>query len=110
MARIPDPSDKLLRPKSGHGPASSALTPLLERQMLKLLMLFVVSLPLLGQQTTVAPGSSDDAAKAARRAAHEARVAANQAAHPTLALGSAAPDFALPGVDGKIHKLGDYAA
>ena len=31
-------------------------------------------------------------------------------AHPTLPIGSAAPDFALPGVDGKIHRLADYAA
>lgn len=30
--------------------------------------------------------------------------------HPTLALGSPAPPFALPGVDGKIHKLSDYAS
>lgn len=30
--------------------------------------------------------------------------------HPILALGSAAPPFSLRGVDGKIHKLGDYAA
>jgi peroxiredoxin len=30
--------------------------------------------------------------------------------HPTLAIGSQAPDFALPGVDGKMHKLSDYAA
>ncbi len=30
--------------------------------------------------------------------------------HPILALGSAAPAFSLPGVDGKIHKLSDYAA
>ena len=29
--------------------------------------------------------------------------------HPILALGSPAPDFSLPGVDGKIHKLSDYA-
>jgi peroxiredoxin len=28
--------------------------------------------------------------------------------HPILALGSAAPPFSLPGVDGKIHKLSDY--
>src|SRR3984957_16138896 len=32
------------------------------------------------------------------------------AAHPILALGSQAPDFSLPGVDGKTHKLADYAS
>ncbi len=30
--------------------------------------------------------------------------------HPTLALGSPAPDFDLPGIDGKTHKLNDYAS
>lgn len=30
--------------------------------------------------------------------------------HPILPLGSAAPNFELPGVDGKIHKLADYAS
>jgi len=30
-------------------------------------------------------------------------------AYPTLALGSPAPDFALPGIDGQVHKLGDYS-
>lgn len=35
---------------------------------------------------------------------------AAQESHPTLALGSAAPDFALPGVDGAIHRLSDYEA
>lgn len=30
--------------------------------------------------------------------------------HPTLALGSPAPSFALPGTDGKVHRLGDYVA
>jgi peroxiredoxin len=33
-----------------------------------------------------------------------------QNAHPILALGSFAPDFSLPGVDGKVHQLSDYAA
>jgi peroxiredoxin len=33
-----------------------------------------------------------------------------QVEHPILKLGSPAPDFQLPGVDGKIHKLADYAA
>jgi peroxiredoxin len=33
-----------------------------------------------------------------------------QEAHPILALGSAAPNFELPGVDGKVHRLADYAA
>jgi peroxiredoxin len=31
-------------------------------------------------------------------------------AHPILALGSPAPNFELPGVDGKTHKLADYDA
>jgi peroxiredoxin len=30
--------------------------------------------------------------------------------HPILAIGAAAPDFALPGVDGKVHRLHDYDA
>jgi peroxiredoxin len=30
--------------------------------------------------------------------------------HPILPIGSAAPDFALPGTDGNIHRLSDYAA
>ncbi|MGO4883391.1 MAG: redoxin domain-containing protein [Bryobacteraceae bacterium] len=30
--------------------------------------------------------------------------------HPILPVGSPAPDFALPGVDGKIHRLADYAS
>src|SRR5580765_6078076 len=28
----------------------------------------------------------------------------------SIAIGSAAPDFALPGVDGQTHRLADYAA
>ena len=33
-----------------------------------------------------------------------------QAGHPILSLGSPAPDFSLPGVDGKMHRLADYAS
>src|SRR5271170_3176085 len=33
-----------------------------------------------------------------------------QAAHPILPLGAVAPDFALPGVDGKTRQLSDYAS
>ena len=36
--------------------------------------------------------------------------ASAQQAHPILAIGSAAPDFDLPGIDGKNHKLADYAS
>jgi len=37
-------------------------------------------------------------------------VASAEDVHPTLAVGSPAPDFSLPGVDGQIHKLSDYAS
>lgn len=33
-----------------------------------------------------------------------------QSSHPILALGSPAPNFELPGVDGAIHKLSDYSS
>jgi peroxiredoxin len=33
-----------------------------------------------------------------------------QTAHPILPIGAQAPNFELPGVDGKTHKLGDYAS
>jgi len=34
----------------------------------------------------------------------------DESAHPTLAIGSSAPNFCLPGIDGKDHCLKDYAA
>lgn len=36
--------------------------------------------------------------------------ALGQQTHPILAIGSSAPQFELPGVDGAMHKLSDYAA
>jgi peroxiredoxin len=36
--------------------------------------------------------------------------ASAQNSHPILPLGSSAPDFSLPGVDGKNHSLADYAS
>lgn len=39
-----------------------------------------------------------------------AAIAVADAPHPTLAIGSPAPDFNLPGVDGKMHRLSDYAS
>lgn len=39
-----------------------------------------------------------------------AMVAYGADSHPILPIGSSAPDFSLPGVDGKTHQLADYAA
>src|ERR1700752_930901 len=41
--------------------------------------------------------------------ASAAHAADGSATPPTLALGSAAPDFKLPGVDGKTYRLKDFA-
>src|SRR5437763_14160707 len=41
--------------------------------------------------------------------AQEAAPPPPQAGHPVLAIGSAAPDFSLPGVDGKTYTLQDFA-
>jgi peroxiredoxin len=42
------------------------------------------------------------------QSAYQAQLAQMAALHPTLAIGSPAPDFNLKGVDGKLHSLGDY--
>ena len=47
---------------------------------------------------------------AAEAAAHRLQIEQDAQAHPTLALGSPLPDFALRGVDGRIHRPADYRA
>ena len=37
-------------------------------------------------------------------------IAEDDSAHPSLAIGAPAPDFSLPGIDGKTHTLGEYAS
>src|ERR1700739_3526456 len=39
-----------------------------------------------------------------------AGVARAQEEHPTLAIGAQAPEFSLPGIDGKTHTLDEYKA
>jgi peroxiredoxin len=48
------------------------------------------------------------AAASAGENAYFAQMAKDQSEHPTLAIGAAAPDFALRGTDGKQHRLADY--
>jgi thiol-disulfide isomerase/thioredoxin len=43
------------------------------------------------------------------RAKHQAEVEQEYQRHPTLAIGAQAPDFNLPGVDGRKHRLGEYS-
>jgi thiol-disulfide isomerase/thioredoxin len=41
---------------------------------------------------------------------YEARMASDQQTHPTLTIGSVAPPFDLPGIDGSRHALSEYKA
>ena len=68
-----------------------------------------------GTQTAAPAAASPPAATAGAPAstssaqgAYQAQMARDQSDHPTLAIGAAAPDFALRGVDGKVHRLADY--
>ncbi len=49
-----------------------------------------------------------DAQRQALRANHQADLEKEYQRHPTLAVGAQAPDFNLPGVDGRKHRLGEY--
>src|ERR1700741_2887041 len=50
-----------------------------------------------------------DAQKQAARAQHQAELEKEYQRHPTLAIGAKAPDFNLPGVDGRKHHLSEFA-
>jgi len=50
------------------------------------------------------------AASAAPVSAYMAQMKKDQDEHPTLKVGDAAPDFSLPGTDGRLHRLADYKA
>jgi peroxiredoxin len=67
-------------------------------------------IPARASQAQPVAGSSvsDESAADARQRAHEAEMQADQSEHPTLGIGAAAPDFSLPGIDGKTHALKDY--
>jgi thiol-disulfide isomerase/thioredoxin len=54
------------------------------------------------------PQTMRDAQRQAIRAQHQAELEQEQQRHPTLAIGAQAPDFFLPGVDGKRHRLSEY--
>jgi peroxiredoxin len=54
------------------------------------------------------PAAGEEHVDPARLAAYEAQMRKDQSEHPTLKIGSDAPDFSLPGIDGKTHALRDY--
>lgn len=68
---------------------------------------------LMGQVPAAAPSSNQIGAGrpewgAETREEHAARIASDQKAHPTLAIGSPIPDFRLKGSDGQFHSMHDY--
>ena len=67
-------------------------------KMWRYLAILALALPGLAQQ------------ESERHKAYERQLAEDRRLHPIPPLGSPAPDFSLPGVDGKVHKLSDYAA
>lgn len=63
---------------------------------------------LVGNTYALAAPPPDATGKDPGYVAYLAKMTADQQEHPTLTVGSSAPDFALKGTDGKMHKLADY--
>src|SRR6201987_5610935 len=68
--------------------------------------LLLGTLAALGQEQPAQPLT--DAQRQVLRAQHRAELEREYQRHPTLAIGSKAPDFNLPGVDGKKHGLSEF--
>jgi peroxiredoxin len=64
----------------------------------------------LAWQQSQAQDPAQPAAKGQGKGAGRGRGIQADPLHPVLAIGSPAPDFNLPGIDGKNHTLGEYAA
>jgi thiol-disulfide isomerase/thioredoxin len=75
------------------------------RTAVALVTLGVVALAAAGTRAAApqAPAAPPPAAET-----YQQQMAREQRQHPTLPIGAAAPDFALPGIDGRTHRLSDY--